>query len=318
MNIVVLDGQTLNPGDNPWTPIAALGALTVFERTPADKILERAAHADVVLTNKTPLTAETLAEMRNLKFISVLATGYNVVDVRAARQRGIPVANVPVYGTESVAQFVFALLLELCHHAGLHDRSVKQGDWSRAPDFCYWHTPLVELAGRTLGVVGFGRIGRRVGHLAHAFGMNVIAYDVIRGPNPEYAPFQWASLPDVFSQADVVSLHCPQTAENQGFVNRALLERLPPHAFFINTARGGLVNESDLAAALNAGTLAGAALDVVSREPIQPDNPLLRAKNCLLTPHLAWATLSARQRLMQTTAQNIAAFLEGRPINVVN
>ena len=318
MKIVVLDGRTLNPGDNPWTVIEALGELALFEHTPPDKILERARPADILLTNKTPLSAALLAELPRLKFISVLATGFNVVDAQAARRRGIAVSNVPVYGTDAVAQFVLALLLELCHHVGLHDASVKQGDWARALDFCYWKTPLVELADRTMGVVGFGRIGRRVGQLAHAFGMKVIAYDVVCGPDPGFAPFRWVSLRDLFSQADVVSLHCPQTPANQGFVNQALLERMQPHAFFINTARGGLVNESDLAAALNAGTIAGAAVDVVASEPIQPANPLLRAKNCILTPHQAWATLSARKRLMQATAENIAAFIQGRPIHVVN
>jgi len=258
--------------------------LTVFDRTPTENILERAAPADILLTNKTPLTAEALNQLPNLKFIAVLATGYNIVDVQAARRRGIPVSNVPVYGTDSVAQFVFALLLEMCHHAGRHDASVKRGDWTANPDFSYWQTPLIELAGRTMGLVGFGRIGRRVGTLAHAFGMKVLAYDAVRGPDPEFTPFRWATLADLFSEADVVSLHCPQTTENQRFVNRSLIERMPRQAFLINTARGGLVDEADLAAALNTGRIAGAALDVVSLEPIRSDNPLLRAKNCLLTP----------------------------------
>lgn len=318
MRIVVLDGHTLNPGDNPWTPIASLGELTVFDRTPADMLLDRARPADILLTNKTPLAADTLGRLPNVKFVSVLATGFNVVDVQAARRRGIPVSNVPVYGTESVAQFTFALLLELCHHVGLHDRSVKDGEWSVHPDFSYWKMPLVELAGRTLGVVGFGRIGRRVGVLAHAFGMHVVACDAVRGPDPGFAPFDWLSLPELFAQSDVVSLHCPQTPATQEMVNRALLERMKPEAFFINTARGGLVNERDLAEALESGRIAGAALDVVSSEPIHPSNPLLKARNCILTPHHAWATLAARQRLMRTTADNIAAFLHGHPIHVVN
>lgn len=318
MNIVVLDGYTLNPGDNPWTAVEALGRLTVHDRTAPDKIIERALPADVILTNKTPLTKETLAQLPNLKFISLLATGYNVVDVQAARQRHIPVSNVPVYGTDSVAQFVFALLLEMCHHVGAHSDAVRQGQWSATPDFCFWRTPLVELAGRTMGVVGFGRIGRRVGALANAFGMKVIACDAVRGGAPGFSPFEWGSLDEVFCRSDVVSLHCPQTAENAGFVNQALLGRMQSHAFLINTARGGLINETDLAAALNAGRLGGAAVDVVSVEPIREDNPLLKARNCLITPHHAWATLSARKRLMGTTAENVAAFVQGKPINVVN
>ncbi len=318
MKIVVLDGYTLNPGDNPWTAVEALGKLVVYDRTRPEQILERARPANLLLTNKTPLTAETLGQLPNLKLICVLATGFNVVDGQAARSRGIPVCNVPVYGTESVAQFVFALLLELCHHVGLYDASVHKGEWAHQADFSYWTTPLIELAGQTIGVVGFGRIGRRVGALAHAFGMKVLAQDVIARSDPGFAPFQWASLEEVFGRADVVTLHCPQTADNQGFVNQALLERMQRHAFLINTARGGLVNEADLTEALNGGWIAGAAVDVVSLEPIRADNPLLKAKNCLITPHLAWATLAARKRLMQTTAENIAAFLAGHPINVVN
>lgn len=318
MNIVVLDGHTLNPGDNPWTAVEAFGDLKVYDRTGAEKIIERARPADIILTNKTPLTAETLEQLPNLKFISVLATGFNVVDVQAARGRNIPVSNVPVYGTDSVAQFVFALLLELCHHVGEHTKAVKDGQWSTNPDFCFWNTPLVELVGKTMGLVGFGRIGRRVGALANAFGMKVLAYDAILGDDPDFSPFQWGSLEEVFSSSDVVSLHCPQTSENAGFVNQGLLGQMQSHAFFINTARGGLVNESDLAEALNTGTLAGAAVDVVSTEPIRPDNPLLAAENCLITPHMAWATLSARKRLMGTTAENIRAFIQGHPINAVN
>jgi glycerate dehydrogenase len=318
MKIVVLDGFTLNPGDNPWAAVESLGQVTVYDRTPAEKIIERATAADVILTNKTPLTAETLAKLPNLKFISVLATGYNVVDVQAARRQNIPVSNVPIYGTDSVAQFVFALLLELCHHVALHSQQVKDGAWTSNPDFCFWKTPLVELAGKTMGIVGFGRIGRRVGQLADAMGMKVIAHDLYKGQTPNYSSFEWAEIDALFKQADVVSLHCPQTADNVGFVNAALLSTMKPSAFFINTARGPLVNETDLAAALNAGTIAGAALDVVSAEPIKADNPLLKAKSCLITPHIAWATLEARQRLMQTTAENVAGFMNGKPVNVVN
>jgi len=318
MRIVVLDGHTLNPGDNPWTEVEKQGDFTVYDRTEPDLIVSRAAGAEIVLTNKTPLFAETLAELPDLRFIAVLATGYNVVDVNAARGRDIPVSNVPVYGTDSVAQFTFALILDLCQQVALHSQAVHDGEWARCPDFCFWKTTLVELAGSKMGIIGFGRIGRRVGELAHAFGMEILAYDAFPGQSPDYGPFAWKTLEKVFAEADVVSLHCPQTPDNAEFVNRRMLELMKPGAFLINAARGGLVNESDLADALNANRIAGAALDVVSTEPIRDDNPLLTAKNCLITPHMAWATLSARRRLMQTTADNVAAFIAGKPTNVVN
>ncbi len=318
MKIVVLDGKTLNPGDNPWEAVERLGELTVYDRTASDEILQRAAGAEVLLTNKTPLSGEMLEQLGDLGFISVLATGYNVVDVEAAGRRGVVVSNVPIYATDSVAQFTFAMLLELAHHVGSHDEAVKAGRWTDSPDFCFWDSPLVELAGRKMGIVGFGRIGRRVGELAHAFGMEVLAADVNQANPPEYEPFQWVEVEELFAAADVVSLHCPQTADNVGMVNRELLGRMKPNAFLINNSRGGLIVEADLAESLDAGRIAGAALDVVSTEPISPDNPLLSAKNCLITPHIAWAALAARQRLMQTTAENIAAFTAGKPINVVS
>ena len=318
MKIVVLDGKTLNPGDNPWDAVEKLGELTVYDRTAPDKILQRSAGAEVLLTNKTPLSADTLAQLPSLRFISVLATGYNVVDVRAAGRRGVAVSNVPIYATDSVAQFTFAMLLELAHHVGAHDQAVKSGRWADSPDFCFWDFPLVELAGKKMGIVGFGRIGRRVGELAHAFGMKVLASVVHQTNPPEYESFQWVAVEELFAAADVVSLHCPQTAENVGMVNRKLLGRMKADAFLINTSRGGLVVEADLAETLNAGRIAGAALDVVSTEPISPDNPLLSARNCLITPHIAWAALAARRRLMATTAENIAAFIAGKPINVVS
>ncbi len=318
LSIVVLDGYTLNPGDNPWTELEAFGELAVYDRTPGDQTLERAREADIVLTNKTPLSAETLAQLPRLKFVAVLATGYNVVDVAAARERGIPVANVPTYGTDSVAQFVFALLLEMCHHVAHHNARVKDGEWTRRHDFCFWDTPLIELAGRTMGVIGFGRIGRRVGELAHAFGMRVLAYDTQTGAPPDYQPFAFRELREVFAEADVVSLHTPLTAENTGFVNADMLGLMKKGARLINTARGPLIDEQDLADALRHGRLAGAAVDVVSSEPIRGDNPLLTAPNCLLTPHIAWATLAARRRLMKITVENVAAFVRGEPINIVN
>ena len=315
-NIVVLDGYALNPGDNPWDAVAAHGRLTVYDRTPGSRILECAKDADIVLTNKTPLSADTLARLVKLRFVSVLATGYNVVDVPAAAMRGIVVSNVPVYGTDSVAQFVFALLLHFCHNVAGHDAVVKDGRWSTSADFCFWVSPLSELRDKIMGIIGFGRIGRAVGKVANAFGMRVLAADDYRANPPDY-PFQWADVGTVFSQADVVSLHCPLTKDNGGMVNKSSLARMKPSAVLINTARGGLVKEADLAEALNAGRIRGAACDVVSAESIARDNPLLGAKNIVLTPHIAWATLEARRRLMQTTADNIAAFIAGNPVNVV-
>ena len=318
MMIVVLDGYTLNPGDNPWSEVASLGDLIVYDRTPADQIIERAKDADVVLTNKTPLNADTLARLPRLKLISVLATGYNIVDVDAARARGIVVSNVPEYGTDSVAQHVLAVLLHFCHHCALHDQLVREGAWQRQSDFCFWQRPLIELAGKSIGIVGFGRIGRRVGKLASALGMQVGAYDVQQIVPPVSGQFAWRSLEDLFAESDVITLHCPQTEENTGMVDRRLLSTMKPTAFFINAARGGLVNEQDLADALNRGTIAGAALDVLSSEPPADDNPLLNASNCLITPHIAWATLEARRRMMSITAENVSAFLRGKPGNVVS
>jgi len=318
MRIVVLDGYTLNPGDNSWDGLAKLGDLKVYDRTPADQIVARAKDADVVLTNKTPLSRQTIAELPKLKFVGVLATGFNVVDIQAAKERKIPVSNIPEYGTDAVAQFTFALILELCHHVGLHDQSVKAGEWQNNVDWCYWKSPLIELAHRTIGIVGFGRIGRRVGDIAHAMGMKVLAFDTYHGNSPTYAPFAWAEKDELFAQADVVSLHCPLTPENTGMINRKLLGTMKKSAFLINASRGGLVTENDLAEALNNGVIAGAALDVVSTEPIKGDNPLLKAKNCILTPHIAWGALEARKRLTATSVENVAAFIKGKPINVVN
>jgi glycerate dehydrogenase len=318
LQIVVLDGYTLDPGDNPWDGLARLGELAVHDRTSPEELIERAAGADVLVVNKVKLSAADLARLPRLRFVAVSATGYNNVDVAAARERGIPVANVPEYGTDAVAQFAFALLLELCHRVGDHDASVKRGEWAACPDWTYWRHPLVELAGKRIGIVGFGRIGRRVGEIAHAFGMEVLAYDSYHGTDPTYRPFAWRELEEIFAAADVVTLHCPLTPETRRLVALPRLERMKPSAFLINAARGELVDEAALAQALDAGLLAGAALDVVSREPIRPDNPLLRARNCLLTPHIAWAALGSRQRLLATTVANVAAHLAGEPRNVVN
>ncbi|MEW6270463.1 MAG: D-2-hydroxyacid dehydrogenase [Thermodesulfobacteriota bacterium] len=320
MRIVVLDGYTLNPGDNPWDELAALGDLEVHDRSAPDEVVQRARGAAIVLTNKTVLDRTTLARLPELRFVAVLATGYNVVDVEAARERGIRVANVPEYGTDSVAQHTLALLLELTQRVGEHDAAVRAGEWQASPDFCFWHRPPLELAGLTCGIVGFGRIGRRVGELVHALGMRVVASVRPGGAPrtaPPYEPFAWLSLGELCAEADVVTLHCPLTADNARFVDDALLSRMKRSALLINTARGGLVDEPALARALRAGTIAGAALDVVSEEPIRPDSPLLDAPNLTLTPHLAWASLAARRRLMATTVANVRAFLAGAPINLV-
>ena len=318
MKIVVLDGYTLNPGDTPWDAVEALGDVVVYDRTQPDQVLERAGGANILVTNKALIPREVIEKIPELKFITVLATGYNIVDVDAARERGIPVANVPEYSTDSVAQFVFALLLEHCHRVGDHSTRVRSGVWSTARDFCFWDSPLHELAGKTMGIIGFGRIGRRTAELAHAFGMKVVAATRTAKDVPGYEPFAWRTVEQVFAESDVVSLHCPQTDDNIRFVDATLLTTMKRNAVLINTARGPLINEMDLASALNEGYLAGAAVDVATVEPIDADSPLLTAKNCIITPHIAWATVEARQRLMQTTAENIRAFQNGSPIHVVN
>lgn len=318
VHLVVLDGHTLDPGDNPSDELATIGHLTVYDRTEVEEIVPRALGADIVLTNKTPLASDTLDRLPRLRFISILATGYNVVDIEAARRRGIPVSNVPEYSTDSVAQHTFALILELCQQVGVHASAVREGEWTRKPDFCFWKAPPLELAGLTLGIVGFGKIGRRVAELGRAFRMNVVAATGRAGEAGETAPVRRCTIERIFAESDVVTLHCPLTAGNRQFVNAALIARMKPGAFLINTARGGLVDEHALAAALAAGRLAGAAVDVVSVEPIRADNPLLHAPHCIVTPHMAWGSLAARRRLMAATAENIRAFLAGRPIHVVN
>lgn len=318
MKIVVLDGHPLGSDANAWAALAALGEIEVYAHSSAQEVRERAAGAAVLVANKAPIGADVIDRADALRFIAVTATGFDCVDIAAARRRGIAVSNVPEYGTDSVAQFVFALLLELCHHVGLHAQAVQAGDWARSGAFSFWKTPLLELAGRTMGIVGFGRIGRRVGVLADAFGMRVLAQDQAPSAPPALPSFAWADVDELFAQADVISLHCPLTPQTAGLVNRQRLERVKPGAFLINTARGGLVVERDLAQALNEGRLAAAAVDVVSEEPLAPDNPLLQARNCLITPHIAWATRAARQRLLDATARNVAAFVAGQPTNVVN
>ncbi len=315
MNIVVLDGYTLNPGDLSWETLQALGQCTIYDRTPAALTVPRAREAEIVLTNKVVLNREVIAQLPKLRYIGVLATGYNVVDVAAARERDIVVTNVPAYSTRSVAQLVFALLLGLTHHVGHHAQTVREGRWSASPDFSYTDFSLIELDGLTMGVVGLGRIGRAVTALAQAFGMSVLAQHY--RPTTPPSGVELVELDDLFRRSDVVSLHCPLTAENAGLVHAGRLALMKPTAFFINTARGPLVNEQDLADALNAGRLAGAGLDVLSLEPPAADNPLLNAKNCLITPHFAWATYAARVRLLSAAVDNIRAFVAGSPVNRV-
>ncbi|HOK78054.1 MAG TPA: D-2-hydroxyacid dehydrogenase [Verrucomicrobiota bacterium] len=316
MRIVVLDGYTLNPGDLDWSPLESLGSCTIYPRTSPDQVLGRAMGAEIILTNKTILNRDTIVQLSTLRYIGVLATGYNVVDVAAAKQRGIIVTNVPTYGTASVAQMVFAHLLNLTQHVAAHAESVRAGDWTRSEDFCYWRFQLVELAGLTMGIVGFGRIGRETGKLARAFGMKVIYHDVFAASVPAEEGTA-VDLDTLFCESDVVSLHCPLTDTNRGLVNAARLNLMKPTAFLINTSRGPLVEESALAEALNSGRIAGAGLDVLCVEPPSPDNPLLTAKNCFITPHIAWATRAARQRLLETAVANVRAFVQGKPENVV-
>ncbi|UCF42968.1 MAG: D-2-hydroxyacid dehydrogenase [Planctomycetota bacterium] len=317
MKIVVLDGYTLNPGDLSWEELEELGSCSVYERTPSELTVERAKDAEIVLTNKTVLSAEVIEQLEQVRYIGVLATGYNVVDVEAARKRGVVVTNVPAYGTESVAQMVFAHLLNLTQHVGEHSESVREGRWSACPDFCYWERPLIELEGLTMGIVGLGRIGKAVARLAGAFGMKVIGYDVVQPAGlPEGC--RMVGLEDVFRLGDVVSLHCPLTPETERLVNKERLSLMKHTAFLINTSRGPLVDETALAEALNNGEIAGAGLDVARTEPPSGDNPLLKAKNCYITPHIAWATRSARERLYRAAVENVAAFIDGRPRNVVN
>lgn len=317
MKIVVLDGYTENPGDLSWDKLAALGELTVYDRTPAALVPERIGDAEAVYTNKTPITRETLAHCPKLQYIGVLATGYNVVDCAAARERGVAVTNIPSYGTQAVAQFAIALLLEICHHVGRHSDAVRQGRWSQCPDWCFWDYPLIELAGKVMGIIGLGRIGQATARAAAALGMRVVAFD--RNPcaagreTAEYVP-----LDALFAESDVVVLHCPLLPETKGLICRETLAKMKDGVILINNSRGPLVVEADLAEALASGKVYAAGLDVAEAEPIPPDSPLLRAENCIITPHISWAPRESRQRLMEIAADNLKQFLGGRPVNVVN
>ena len=315
MNIVVLDGYTTNPGDCSWDPVAEFGRLEVFERTAIQEIQRRAGNAEVVLTNKTPLSAEILAELPHLKLISVLATGVNVVDLEAAGARGITVCNVPGYSTPNVAQAVFALLLELTNQTALHAAEVRDGNWSSCPDFCFWRGEMVELDGRTLGLVGYGAIGQAVAAVGRALGMDVLA--ARRKSSMSGEGVTYTDVDTIFRESDVVSLHCPLTSVTKELVNASRLSVMKPTAYLINTSRGGVIHEQDLADALNEERIAGAGLDVLSVEPPPVSNPLLTAKNCLITPHIAWASRAARQRLIEATSENVRGFVDGSPQNVV-
>ena len=318
MKLVVLDGYTLNPGDLTWDGIKQFGNLEVHDRTPEHLIVERCQGSEIIFTNKTPLRESVLSQLPDLKYIGVLATGYNVVDVDYAKQRGIQVANVPGYGTASVVQMTFALLLELCQHVQRHSDSVFEGGWSSSPDFCYWNYPLIELEGKTIGIIGFGSIGQKVADIATAFGMNVIAYSRRQSDQSHRKNFSWVGLHKLLTDSDVVSIHCPLFPETQGMINKETLKLMKKTAFFLNTSRGPLMVDQDLADALNAGVIAGAGIDVLSVEPPSENNPLFKAKNCLITPHIAWATKEARARLMGIAENNLSSFLNGNPVNIVN
>lgn len=317
MKIVVTDSYTLNPGDLSWDGLRRIGDCDIFERSTYEENLLRCRDAEIAVTNKVVFDRDTVASLPMLKCITVTATGYNVIDVQAARLRNIVVCNVPTYGTASVAQMVFALLLEMTQNVGDHSKTVHEGKWSRCDNFSYWDHPLIELSGLTMGIIGYGRIGRAVAAIANAFGMKVIACDIEKRESPDEA-VEWVDTEAIFSKSDVLSLHCPLTSDTQGLVNAKHLGMMKPTSFLINTSRGPLINESDLAEALNSDSIAAAGLDVLSTEPPKVDNPMFTAKNCFITPHIAWATRSARKRLMSVTEANIGAFIGGVPINVVS
>jgi len=316
VKIVVLDGYTENPGDLSWDALGALGELTVYDRTAEPLVPERIGDAEIVLLNKTPVSAAAIAACPNLKYIGVLATGYNIVDMAAARARGIVVTNIPTYGTAAVAQMAIALLLEICHHAGHHNGAVRAGRWEQNPDWCFWDYPLIELAGKTMGIIGFGRIGQATGRIAAALGMDVIANDAYES-DAGRAIARYVDKDELFAASDVIALHCPLFPDTERFINRETIAKMKDGVIIINNSRGQLIHEQDLADALNSGKVYAAGLDVVSTEPIRGDNPLLQAKNCIITPHISWAPKESRARLMEIAVNNVKAFLKGDPINVV-
>ena len=318
MKIVILDGYTENPGDLSWEGFEKLGELAVYDRSGGEEeIIQRIAAADAVITNKTPISQNTIMSNKNLKYIGVLATGYNIVDYKAARERGIPVTNIPTYGTDAVGQFAIALLLEICHRIGHHDKAVKEGRWENCPHWCFWDYPLIELAGKTMGIIGFGRIGQCTGRIARALGMELIACD--DAPNDAGRKIaEYVSSEEIYARADVIALHCPLFPSTEGMINRESIAKMKNGVIIINNSRGPLIVEQDLTDALNSGKVYAAGIDVVSTEPIRPDNPLLKAKNCIITPHISWAPIESRRRLMNIAVDNLKSFLEGKPVNVVN
>jgi glycerate dehydrogenase len=316
MKIVILDGYTENPGDLSWDGLKKLGGLTVYDRTPPEKTIERIGDAEAVIVNKAPVTKDTIAACKNIRYIGVLATGYNIVDCEAAGARGITVTNIPTYGTDAVGQFAIALLLEICHHIGHHERAVKEGRWTQNPDWCFWDFPLIELAGKTLGIIGFGRIGQTTGRAAKALNMRVIAHDS-QITDSGRAIADYVSLDELFARSDVIALHCPLFPSTQGIINKNTIAKMKDGVIILNNSRGPLIVEQDLADALNSGKVYAAGLDVVSTEPIKGDNPLLQAKNCIITPHISWAPKESRQRLMDIAVHNLRAFIEGKPVNTV-
>ena len=317
MKIVILDGYTENPGDLSWESMEKLGELKVYNRTPTNQIVERIGDADVVIVNKTPISAQTIAACTGIKYIGVLATGYNIVDVEAAKAKKIKVTNVPTYGTAAVGQFAIALLLEICHHVGHHSKAVLEGRWEKNPDWCFWDYPLIELAGKTIGIIGFGRIGQTTATIAKAMGMNVLAFD--EHPNDTgKAIADYVSLDELYAKSDVISLHCPLFPSTEGIINKNSIAKMKNGIIILNNSRGPLIVEQDLADALNSGKVYAAGLDVVSTEPVKAGNPLLKAKNCLITPHISWAPKESRQRLMDIAVSNLESYISGNPINVVN
>jgi len=318
LKIAVLDGYTLNPGDLGWDELDSFGEVTIHDRTPPDQVISRGAGCDILLTNKTALSGDTLRALPALRYIGVLATGYNVVDIRTARELGIVVTNIPSYGTQSVAQMAFAHLLEICHHIGAHSEAVKQGEWSKNGDFCFWNYPLIELADKTIGIIGMGRIGREVAGIARAFGMKIIATDPDPKPELINENLRYATLDELLEQSDVISLHCPLVESTKGIINRKTISRMKDGVILINTSRGQLIVEEDLAEALKSGKIAAAGLDVLQTEPPPDNHPLLNLPNCTVTPHIAWAPREARIRLMKIAVDNLRAFLDGNPVNVVS
>ena len=317
MKIVVLDGYTENPGDLSWSGFEALGELTVYDRTPLETIIERIGDAEAVIINKTPISAEVLDACPGIRYVGVLATGYNVVDVKAAKEKGVTVTNIPAYGTASVAQFAFALLLEICHHVTHHSNAVYEGRWENNADWCFWDYPLIELAGKTAGIIGFGKIGQATGAIAKAMNMRVLAYGGQESESGR-AIADYVKLDELLASSDVIFLHCPLFPETEGIINKDTIAKMKDGVILINNSRGPLIVEQDLAEALNTGKVCAAGLDVVSSEPIRGDNPLLTAKNCLITPHISWAPKESRERLMNIATENLRAFLEKAPVNVVN